>query len=56
MAAELVVFKDVISSYPHTLDSLQMALTLADVDNHLDYADANAFSIIELLRAAGVRT
>ncbi len=56
MAEDLVVFTDVISSHSHTMHALQKALTLASVDNQLDYTDSRAYSIIELLNAAGVRT
>jgi glucan phosphoethanolaminetransferase (alkaline phosphatase superfamily) len=56
MADDLVVFSDVIASHSHTMHALPKALTLADVDNALDYADARALGLIEILRAAGVTT
>lgn len=56
MADDLVVFTDVISSHSHTMHVMQKTLTLADVENRLDYTDPEAYSVIELLKAAGVRT
>lgn len=56
MAGDLVVLTDVISSHSHTMHVLQKALTLAQVGNGRDYTDPEAYSILELLNAAGVRT
>jgi heptose-I-phosphate ethanolaminephosphotransferase len=56
IADDLVIFTDVISNYSHTPGVLRKALTLADQDNDLDYTDPGAFSVLEILRAAGVRT
>lgn len=55
-ADDLVVFTDVISSHSHTVAVLAHALTLADADNRLNYAHGDAYSIVEMLRAAGVET
>lgn len=53
---ELIIFSDVISHHSHTPQSLQVALTLADGDNGLDYVDEGAFSLPELFRGAGLET
>ena len=55
MADELVVLTDVIASHSHTMHALPQALTLADVDNRIDFADPGA-RVLEILKAAGVRT
>jgi heptose-I-phosphate ethanolaminephosphotransferase len=56
MADDLVVLTDVISSHSHTMHVLPHALTLADVDNGMDFADRRAHSLVEILKAAGVTT
>jgi heptose-I-phosphate ethanolaminephosphotransferase len=53
---ELIIFTDVISSHSHTMDVLEKALTLASLDNDLDYSHAEAYSVMELFKAAGVTT
>ncbi len=56
LAGDLVVLTDAISSHSHTIHVLPQVLTLADVDNGLDYTDPQAYSIVEILKAAGVET
>ena len=52
---QLVVFRDAISSHSTTLMSLRRALTLATVEGGREYSDQGMFSIIEILRGAGIK-
>lgn len=55
-SSELVVFRDVIASYPGTSPSLTKALTTVSVGDGKNYYDPGEFSLVELLRGAGVWT
>lgn len=56
LADEMAVFTDVVSPHSHTEPSLEQALTLANQANGLRFTDAENYSLIEILRAAGFDT
>ena len=53
---EMVVFHNAIASFSSTILSLRRALTLATVSSGKEYYDDGMYSIIEILRGAGVKT
>jgi len=53
---EITVFNNVISSHSATTFSLRQALTLASADSGKNYYDDNMFSMMEILRNAGIKT
>ncbi|HEX4928021.1 MAG TPA: phosphoethanolamine transferase [Burkholderiales bacterium] len=56
LSRETVVFTDVVSPHSHTDPSLKLVLTLADHANRMAFGDAENYSLIELLKAAGFTT
>jgi len=53
---DLITFDNVIASYSGTALSLRRALTLASLDSGKEYYDPEQYTLIEILRAAGVET
>ena len=54
LAPDLVILTDAISCDRFTEPVLDRALTAADVENQLGFGDPAAYSLIDILRAAGI--